>query len=193
MSNTNSRTSREKRAQVQPFSYNGALLSDACRNAFRAQPSRRGYGCDYRSCDFSSRLQLLAAEYLRSARRDSQTEWLLDSAVWEVSRGTGIRSDSDWPIRSLAYWFRLRTLFRFSRRRRQSLLPTAVRRHHSDRTGADAGRGLSPDGGSGGQNHRLDPSTEGDGARQAILYLLRAGRDPRAAPRSKGLDRQIQR
>ena len=42
------------------------------------------------------------------------------------------------------------------------------------------------------QRDRLDPHAEGADARQAVLRLLRAGRDARAAPRAEGVGRQVQ-
>ena len=62
---------------------------------------------------------------------------------------------ADRPVPSLADRFRLRALLRLHRRREQSVLPGALRRHDADRAGADARGGLSPDGGSGRQGDRL--------------------------------------
>ena len=56
----------------------------------------------------------------------------------------------------------------------------------------DARRGLSLDGRHDGQGHQLDWATEGAHSRQALLRLLRAGRDPRPAPRSEGMGGQVQ-
>ena len=64
-----------------------------------------------------------------------------------------------------------------------------------------AGRDGSPQGprgrlhaqrGAGGQGHRVHPSGEVGHARPAVLRLLRAGRDARAAPCPQGVDRQVQ-
>jgi arylsulfatase len=56
----------------------------------------------------------------------------------------------------------------------------------------DARGGLSPDRGPERQGDRLDQSAEGARAGEAVLRLLRARRDARAAPRAEGVGRQVQ-
>ena len=56
----------------------------------------------------------------------------------------------------------------------------------------DARRGLPPHGGHDRQGDRLDRPAEGAHPRQAVLRLLRARRDPRAASRAEGMGRQVQ-
>ena len=46
--------------------------------------------------------------------------------------------------------------------------------------------------GPGRPRHRVDPAAALARAGQAVLRLLRAGPDPRAAPRAQGMDRQVQ-
>ena len=60
------------------------------------------------------------------------------------------------------------------------------------RAGDDAGGGLPPDRGPGRPCDRLGQDAEGARARQAVLRLLRARRDPRAASRAAGVGGQVQ-
>ena len=70
--------------------------------------------------------------------------------------------------------------------------PDAVRGHHAGRAEEDAGRGLPLHGGHDRQGDGLGVAAEGAGARQAVLRLLRARRDPRASPCAQGVGRQVQ-
>ena len=64
--------------------------------------------------------------------------------------------------------------------------------HGPGRARPDAGGGLPLHRGHDRPGDRLDPPAEGADARQAVLRLLRAGRDPRAAPRADGVVGQVQ-
>ena len=70
--------------------------------------------------------------------------------------------------------------------------PVALRGHDADRGEEDARRGLSLHGGHDRQGDRLDRPAEGADPRQAVLHLLRARRDARAAPRAEGMGGQVQ-
>ena len=72
------------------------------------------------------------------------------------------------------------------------MVSVAVRGNHADRGEEDAGGRLSPRARHDRQGHRLDRPAEGAHARQAVLRLLRAGCDARAAPRAQGVGRQVQ-
>jgi hypothetical protein len=72
---------------------------------------------------------------------------------------------------------RVRALLRLHRRREQPVGSGAVQRHHAGRTAGDARGGLPPDRGPGRSGRELGASTEGADARQAVLRVLRAGRD----------------
>ena len=64
--------------------------------------------------------------------------------------------------------------------------PAHLRGHHAARAADDAGRGLPLHRGHDRQGDRLGPPAEVAHARQAVLHVLRARRDPRAAPRPGG-------
>ena len=64
--------------------------------------------------------------------------------------------------------------------------------HGAGRARSHAGRGLPLHRGHDGSRDRLDPPAEGAHARQAVLRLLRAGSDTRAAPRCARVVGQVQ-
>ena len=68
--------------------------------------------------------------------------------------------------------------------------PVPLRRRHPGRAAHDPELPLHDR--HDGQGHRLGASPAGDDAGQAVLRLLRAGRDPRAAPRAEGVDRPVE-
>ena len=111
----------------------------------------------------------------------------------KMPRGPGLGDEPDGPVRSLAgRRRRLRVLLRLHRRRGQPVGSRAVRGLHPDRTAEDAGGGLPPHRGPGRSCDLLGPPAEGADAGQAVLHVLRARRDTRAAPRAEGVDRQVQ-
>ena len=109
-----------------------------------------------------------------------------------MSRGAGLGGDPDGSLPPMADRLGLRVFLRLRRRRGEPVLPRAVRRHHGGRAAEDAGGGLHADRGSRESRHHVDPSAEGADARQALLRLLRARRDPRAASRPEGVVGQVQ-
>ena len=125
--------------------------------------------------------------------QDAEAQRLLHRAVRQVPRSAGVGDEPGRTVRRLAdRRRRLRVFLRLHRRRGQPVVPDALRGHHAGRAGEDARRGLSPDGGHDRQGDRLDRPAEESRARQAVLHLLRAGRDARAAPRAEGVGRQVQ-
>ena len=70
--------------------------------------------------------------------------------------------------------------------------PAIYQRHGAGRARPHAGGGLPLHRGHDRPGHRLDPPAEGADARQAVLRLLRARRDPRPAPRAAGVVGQVQ-
>ena len=63
--------------------------------------------------------------------------------------------------------------------------PALARGRDAGRAVGHPGGGLSPDARPRGQDDRVGPSAEGVDARSAVLRVLRAGRDPRTAPRAR--------
>ena len=113
-------------------------------------------------------------------------ERVLDGAVRQVPRGAGVRVQPDRPVRPLAASRRrVRVLLRVHRRREQPVAPGAVRADLAGGAVGDAGGRLSPDGRSRRPRDPVDAPAEVDGAGQAVLHVLRAGRDARAAPRAR--------
>ena len=151
-----------------------------------------GMGGHHRDRDGGAGVQLDAAEHVRAAGGDPQAQRLLDRAVRQVPRGAGVADEPDGAVRQLAdRRRRLRVLLRVHRRRGAPVLPGAVRGHDAGRARPHARRGLPPDGRHDRQGDRLGPPAEVADARQAVLRLLRAGRDARAAPRAEGVGGQV--
>ena len=158
------------------------------------QPPLGGHGQHHRDGDVRSWLQLGAAEHEGAAGDDPEAERLLDRAVRQVPRGAGVAVLADGSLRRVAVGRRwVRDLLRVHRRREQPVGPGAVRRHHAGRAAGDRGGGLPPHRGPDRPRGELDAPAEGADAGQAVLRLLRAGRDARAAPRAEGVGRQVRR
>ncbi len=182
-----------QRAQVQPLPHDRALLADAAGAAHGSQSSRGRHGRDHGDRDLRAGLQLDPAEDGRAAGGDAEAERLLDRAVRQVPRGPGLGDEPDGPVRRLAERRRrVRALLRLHRRRDEPVRPGALRRHASGRAGPHAGGGLPLHRGHDRPRDRLDPPAEGADAGQAVLRLLRAGRDPCAAPRAGRVVGQVQ-
>ena len=122
-----------------------------------------------------------------------EAQWLLDRAVRQVPRGAGMGDEPARALRLVADRRRgLRALLRVHRRRDEPVRARDLRRHDADRAGPDRGGGLPLYGRHDRPGDRLDPAAEGAHARQAVLRLLRAGRDACAASRAAGVVRQVQ-
>ena len=181
------------RAEVQSLPHHRAVLAHAPGVADRPQSPFRWHGRHHRDCDWRAGLLLGAAQLDVAAGEDAQAEWLLHRAVRQVSRSAGLGNEPGRTVRCLADGRRrLRVLLRIHRRRGQPVVPDALRGDHARRAGEDARRGLPPDGGHDRQGDWLDRAAEESRARQAVLHLLRARRDARAAPRAEGVGRQVQ-
>ena len=96
------------------------------------------------------------------------------------------------PFDALAHRQRLRALLRLHRRRDEPVRPGDLPGHGPDRAGQDRRGGLSLHRGHDRSGDRLDPPAEGAHARQAVLRLLRAGRDPRTHHVPTGVVGQVQ-
>ena len=181
-----------KRAEVHPLPHHGALLAHARGAAERPQPPHRRHGRHHGDRHLGSGLQLDPAEDLRAAGRDPEAERLLDGAVRQVPRGAGLGDEPDGPVRRLADRQRLRVLLRLHRRRDQPVLPGHLRGDDAGRAREDARRGLPLHGRHDRQGDRVGAPAEGADAGQAVLRVLRARRDPRAASRHARVGRQVQ-
>ena len=101
--------------------------------------------------------------------------------------------EPDGPVPAVAERDGLRLLLRLHRRRDQPVVPGPLRGDDAGRARQDAGGGLllqrRPD----EPRDQVGAAAEVADARPAVLRLLRAGRDARAAPRAEGVGRQVQR
>ena len=183
-----------RRVVVQPIPHDGALRTHSGSAAQRAQPPFGRHGDDHRDGDRSSRLERRAAEQQGRSRDDAQAERLFDCPVRKMSRGATVAVLARRAVRRVALrWRRVRALLWLHRWREQSVLPGVVRRVLTRRAGEVSRGRLSPHRGPGGPGDRLGPHPEGVGSRQALLHVLRSGRDPRTAPRAGRVGRQVRR
>ena len=153
--------------------------------ADRSQPPHRGHGRDHRDRDLGARLQLGAAQHAAplaeilklNGYSTAQFGKCHEVPVWETSP---MGPFHQWPTGT-----RLRVLLRLHRRRDEPVLPGDLRGHHAGRAAEDPGGGLPLHRGHDRQGDRVGAPAEVADARQAVLHVLRAGRDPRAAPRAR--------
>ena len=186
------RATRGRRAEVHPLPHDRPVLADARRTAQRPEPPLGRDGRHHRDRDIGARLQLGATEEQGARRGNPQAQWLLDGAVRQMPRGACVGDEPDGAVRRLAHRQRLRALLRLHRRRDEPVRPGDLPRHRADRAGGRPGGGLPLHRGHDRSRHRVDPAAEGADGGQAVLRLLRARRDARAAPRSAGVVRQVQ-
>ena len=180
------------RSEVQPLPHDGAVRADPGGAAVGPQPPFGRDGQHHRDGDVGAGQQLVAAEHEGAAGDDVEAERVLDGAVRQVPRGAGVAVVADGSVRRVAVgWRRVRDLLRLHRRREQPVGSGAVRRHDPGRAAGDPGGGLPPDRGPGRSGRQLGASAEGADARQAVLRVLRAGRDARPASRPQGVGRQV--
>ena len=187
------RAAGRERPEVQPLPHDGAVRADAGCAADRPQPPHGRDGRHHRARDLGARLQLDPPQHLRAARADAAAERLLDGAVRQVPRGAGLADEPDGPVRCLAdRRRRLRVLLRLHRRRDEPVLPGHLRGHDAGRAGDDARGGLPLHRGHDRQGDQVGAPAEVAHARQAVLHVLRPGRDARSAPRADGVVGQVQ-
>ena len=183
-----------ERAEVQSLPHDGALLADAAGAADRAQSPFGEHGRHLRDRDLGSRLQLGPAEETR--RRSPMTLKLNgystaqfgkchEVPVWETSP---MGPFDQWPTGGGGFEY----FYGFIGGETNQWYPGHLRRHDAGRAGQDPGGGLPLHRGHDRQGDRLGAPAEGADARQAVLHVFRARRDPRAAPRAEGVDRQVQ-
>ena len=122
----------------------------------------------------------------------AEAERLRDRAVRQVPRGAGLGDEPDGAVRRVADGLGLRALLRLHRRRDEPVRARDLPRHGADRAAEDGRGGLPLHRGHDRPGDRLGQAAEGADAGQALLRLLRAGRDARAAPRADGVVGQVQ-
>ena len=163
-------------------------------HAHRPQPPLRRDGQHHRDRDLGPGELLGAAQQQGAGGADPEAQRLLHRPVRQVPRGARVAVVVDGAVRRLALGrWRLRDVLRVHRWGEQPVRPGALRRHDPGRAARHGGGGLPPHRGPGGPGHRLGAPAEGPDARQAVLRLLRAGSDARAAPRPVGVGRQVRR
>ena len=187
------REAGEERASLQPLPHHGAVLADAAGAADGPQPPFGRHGVHHGDRHVGSGLQLGAARRTRRRWHDAEAQWLLDGAVRQVPRGAGLADEPDGSVRRVAHGRRrLRVLLRLPRRGDQPVRPGSLRGDDPRGSGEDAGGRLSPHRGHDRQGDRVGAPAEGAHARQAVLHVLRARGDARAAPRAEGMGGQVQ-
>ena len=188
------RTTRRGRPEVQPVPHHRTVRADAAGAAHRSQPPLGGHGQHHRDGDLGAGQQLASAEHEGAAGDDAEAERLLDGPVRQVPRGARLAVVADGSVRRVAVGRRrLRDVLRLHRRREQPVGAGAVRGHDSRRAAGDSRGGLPPHRGPRRSRDQLDPVAEVADARQAVLRVLRAGRDACPASRAQGVGRQVRR
>ena len=153
-----------------------------------------GMGADHRARDLVTRQQLVATRLRRAVGRDAEAQRLFSTAqfgkchevpVWETSPMGPFRQ---WPT-----GVGVRVLLRIHRRRDEPVLPgasTKARRPIEPPKTPEEGYHFTED--MTDQGDRVGSPAEVADARQAVLHVLRPGRDPRAAPGAARVVSQVQ-
>ena len=186
------RQAGQERPPVQQHAHDGALLAVALLHPDRPQPSFERDVLHHRGLDRLSRRQWRDPVRERLSVRHAAAAGLRHLLPRQVASHACRADQRRRPLRPLAARARLRALLRLSRRRHASILSRPRLRQSSGRAAENAGRGLSPDRRSCRQGDRLHRRPQAGRARQAVLPLFRAGREPRAPSRSEGMGGQIQ-
>ena len=131
-----------------------------------------------------------APEQRGAAGGDAAAERLQHRLLRQEPRDRALGGQPLRPDRPLADALRVRRVLRLLRRRDQPVGAVPLPRHEPGRDPARPELQLHDR--HDGQGDRLDAVPEGADARQAVLHVLRAGRDARPAPRAEGVDRQVQ-
>ena len=174
-------------SEVQSLPHDGAVLADAAGAADGPQPPRGRDGRHHRDRHLRAGVQLDPAGHGGAAGRDDEAQRLQHRAARQVPRGAGVGDEPDGAVQPVAARQRVRVLLRLRRRRDEPVVPGAVRRRDAGRAAEDARGGLPLHRGPGRQGDHLGRPAEVADARQAVLHVLRAGRDARArttCPRS---------
>ena len=181
---------RQPGPALQPVPHHGALLADADGAALRPQPPHEQHGRHHRDRHGLSRQHRAAAGQRRAARGDAAAERLQHGLLRQEPRDGGVGGQPLRADQPLADALGLRQVLRLHRRRDRPVGAQPLRRPDPRRDAALPGLQLHDRHDRPGD--RLDEVPEGAHAGQAVLHVLRAGRDARAASRAQGVDRQEQ-
>ena len=182
-----------ERAEVQPLPHHRALLADAAGAADRAQPPlRRAWAASPRSPprrpatarSARTRAAPLAETLKLNGYSTAQFGKCHEVPVWETSP---MGPFDAWPTGSGFEHF-----YGFIGGETNQYAPAIYQRHGADRARAHGRGGLPLHRGHDRSRDRLGPPAEGADARQAVLRLLRARRDARAASRAAGVVGPVQ-
>jgi hypothetical protein len=184
------RSPRQRRAALQPVPHDGALFAHAHGAAQRPQPPHEQHGLD-RGDRHRVPGQYGAAPGQRgAARRDAAAERLQHELLRQEPRDGGLGGQPFRAHDPLANALRVRRVLRVHRGRNEPVGAAPLSR--LEQGGASEGPQVPLHDGHDGQGDRLDAVPEVPHAGPALLHVLRAGRDPRAAPRAEGVDREVQ-
>ena len=182
------------RPVVLPVPHHRAVRPDPAGAADRAQPPRRRDGRDHRDRDVGTGLHLGAPAVDGPLGGGAPAQRVRDRAVREVPRGAGLADQPGRPVRGMAHRRRwLRALLRLPGRRDQPVRACALQRHDPDRADLDRRRGLPLHRGHDRPRDRVAAAALRADSRQALLHVLRTGRDARTAPRAVRVGRQVPR
>ncbi len=175
---------------LQPVPHHRALQPDAHGPADRPQSPHQQRRRDHGTGHGVRRQYRHPSAERGDAGRNPAPERVQHGRLRQISRDAALGSLDLGPLRSLAHRLGLRQVLRLHRRRNQPVGARDLRRCHARRAQADArlplhGRHDQP-------GDQLGQRPAGPDARQTLLHVLRARRDPCAAPRAEGVDRQVQ-
>ena len=185
-------TPGRRRPALHALPHHGAVLADARRAAERAQPPHGRHGrASPRRRPPRPATTRLRPNTCAPLPEILQAQRLQHRAVRQVPRGAGLgvrarsaRSTTGPPGSGFECFY---GFIGGETNQWHPALIDGRRRRSSRRATPEEGYHLMPD--LADKAIAVDPPAEGADARQAVLRVLRAGRDPRAAPRAQGLDR----
>ena len=172
------------------FHTTAPVLADARGHPDGPQPPHQQRRRDHGSRDGIPGQHRRPAAERHAAGRDPPPERLQHVRLREVPRDGPLGGQRVRAVRPLAHAFRFRQVLRLHRRRDESVGAARLRWHGQG--GAFARPQLPLHDRHDEPGHPVDPEPAVAHAGQALLHLLRHRRHARAAPRSEGLDCQVQ-
>ena len=175
---------------LQQLPHHGAVLTDPRCAEVRAQSPHGEHGVHHRDGHRLAGRHRADPERDCATGRDAATQRLCHGGLRQVARDGGLGSERRRSVRSLAHPPGLRQVLRLHRRRDEPVGAVPVRRYGRRRTAQRPELPLH--GRHDGQGRGVDQVPEGAHAAEAVVHLLRAGRDACAAPRAAGVDRALE-